>query len=250
MYLRIYVPLSAYLSLIFLLLSLTQTTPKKGRVWHELTGGYKSRLENSFEHNCTTTLQDYDHSEKEIQTERKMEDAGVVKGCCAFLCILLAVHSAQAVCTSECSTLQFCTTQLNASINRLCSTTASPGVNPVEWESISLTQIGVINMGSTVTQSFVIPTSIPTTANEVLVYVYTILGNSVERFSTMKIYTELSNTRQFHKYLPVKTYDQSAYSTTAENMWFPLTSNRRIYISLSTALTGNVYGYVNMIGYR
>ena len=107
-------------------------------------------------------------------------------------------------------------------------------------------------MASTSEQSFIIPvSSIPTTAKEVLVYIYAIMGSSSDSISLMTIHTEISHTRKFKKYMPIKTYKQNAWSSVSENMWFPLTSNRRIYVSLSKATTGkNVHGYINVIGYR
>ena len=126
----------------------------------------------------------------------------------------------------------------------------SPCTCPVEWESFNIVRLGSINMRSTSTQSFVIPTAVPSTAKEVLVYVYTYMGYSVERDAHLKIYTESSPTRRFEKYLAIKTYKQDAYATASDNMFFPMPSNRRVYVSLSRALTGNVLGYINVIGYR
>lgn len=178
-----------------------------------------------------------------------------VKGYCAivFISLLSAALSAGQNNSAECATIQFHLTQLNATIQRLCGGGVAP--NPpayqVEWESITLEQIGTINMASTFEQSFIIPSSIPTTAKEVLIYVYAFMGTSSSRTSQMTIHTETSHTRKFKKYLPIRAYNQNAFSSVSENMWFPLTSNRRIYVSLSTALTGtNVFGYVNVIGYR
>ena len=144
-------------------------------------------------------------------------------------------------------------TALTAAFNALCNVNTSPAQScncSVEWESISMTQIGTINVRSTNTQSFIIPNTVPSTAREVLVYVYVIKGYSQEYFSQMKIYTESSPTRRFEKYLPIKTYHQDAYSTTSENMFFPMPSNRRVYIRLTNTHPENVHGYVNIIGYR
>ena len=182
----------------------------------------------------------------------------------AFLLFLLVIPAAitqNVDSENECSTMHYHLMQLRGALNRLCDITCTgiptPAVSPpedscpVEWESLTLVRLGTINMLSTSTQSFTIPASVPTTAKEVLVYVYVSKGHSTSRFAQMKIYTEASSTRQFVKYLPIQTYPQNAISTVSENMWFPLTTNRRIYISLSATLTGsNLVGYVNIIGYR
>ena len=157
-----------------------------------------------------------------------------------------------------CSDAQFYMTKLEQVFNEMCGTnvpTISPTLSPppepvVEWESIARTQIGTINMGSTSTQSFLIPSSVPATAKEVLVYVYAYMGSSSDSFYTMKVFTESSSTRQFVNYIAIKTYHQSAYAVASDNMWFPMPSNRRVYVMLSGAVTGNVYGFVNIIGYR
>ena len=159
-----------------------------------------------------------------------------------------------------CSDAQFymSLTKLEQVFNEMCGTNvptpsptlSSPPEPVVEWESIALTQIGTINMGSTSTQSFLLPNSVPDTAKEVLVYVYAYMGFSSNRFSTMKVFTEANATRKFIKYLAIRTYHQEAYSTVSENMWFPMPSNRHVYVMLSQALTGNVHGFVNVIGYH
>ena len=144
-------------------------------------------------------------------------------------------------------------TALTAAFNDLCNvntTPAQPCTCPVEWESFDMIQIGTINMQSTNTQSFVIPAAVPSTATEVLVYVYVIKGNSESVSSNMKIYTESSPTRRFEKYLTIRTWSQNALATVSENMFFPMPSNRRVYIRLPNAHPRNVYGFVNIIGYR
>ena len=120
----------------------------------------------------------------------------------------------------------------------------------VEWVSFDMIQLGTINMQCTSTQSFVIPSSVPSTAGEVLVYVYAYMGHSQDLLAQMKIYTESIPTRRFEKYITIKTYSQEAYTVASDNMFFPMPSNRRVYVMLSQTLPGNVHGYVNIIGYR
>ena len=186
--------------------------------------------------------------------------------------VLLSVSSA--IAQDACTNIRHYLTQINAQVDQLCTTgttlpttptspptTCTPPATPapvhecmcpVEWESISLTQLGTINLGSTSTQSYTIPSTVPSTAKEVLAYIYVYMGHSSSLFSTMEVHTEVNTTRKFVKYFPLRTYPQSAISAVSENMWFPLTSNRRLYVKLSVALThtGNLYGSVNIIGYR
>ena len=184
--------------------------------------------------------------------------------------VIFSVSSA--IAYDACTNIRHYLTQINDQVDQLCTTgttlpttpttppptTCTPPPTPapvqecmcpVEWESISLTRLGTINMGSTSTQSYTIPSTVPT-AKEVLVYIYVYMGTSSSLFSTMEVHTEVNTTRKFVKYLPLRTWSQNAISSVSENMWFPLTSNRRLYVKLSVALTGSLYGFVNIIGYR
>ena len=151
-----------------------------------------------------------------------------------------------------CPDVKTCLKILGQAFDTLCDdTTNVPQCScPVEWESFNMIQLGTINMGTTGTQSYVIPSTVPSTAREVLVYVYINMGRSQDLFGQIKIYTESSPTRRFEKYLAIKTYNQEAWSTASDNMFFPMTSNRRVYVRLTRTFPGNVHGTVNVIGYR
>lgn len=154
-----------------------------------------------------------------------------------------------------CPNVQTCLTALSQAFTTLCNGNETVPTSscscPVEWESLDLIELGTINMGSTSTQTFVIPPAVPSTAREVLVYVFAHKGYLQKVKGQMKIYTESSPTRRFEKYLAIHTYGQSAVSTVSENMFFPMPSNRRIYVRLTCAISGtNVEGSVNVIGYR
>ena len=136
-------------------------------------------------------------------------------------------------------------------MNVLQSSSTIAQNSDVEWQEYPLTQIGTIDMTSTSTQTFDIPTDIPADATEVLVYAYVIMGHSTSVFTQMKVFTEASTTRQFVKYLPIRTWTQNSYSTVSENMLFPIsTNNRRVFVMLSESASVNVAGFVNIIGYR
>ena len=150
-------------------------------------------------------------------------------------------------------------TALTAAFNDLCNAnTTSTATTPsqtvcicsVEWESTGIIHIGSINMQSTNTQSFVIPEAVPSTAREVLVYVHVKKGGSEDTFCNMKIYTESSPTRRFEKYLPIQTFSQEAVSTVSENMFFPMTNNRQIYVHLTRSHRSWLAGQIHIIGYR
>ena len=127
-----------------------------------------------------------------------------------------------------------------------CSCQADP-----MWTSIPIQQFGSSNLQSTGTTSYVIPSSIPDSAREVLVYAEIQTGGSGPRdvISRLKLYTEESSKR-YEQYILVRTYPNSAWNTNSDNMWFPLMSNRRLYLEKPNAHTGNVRIAVYAIGYR
>ena len=146
---------------------------------------------------------------------------------------------------------------MNSVINSLMftvvcdSTAACSAGNPVEWNSVPLTQIGTINTRTTATQTFYIPSIISDSAREVLVYVHYEAGRNSQEISTnVKIFTESNSGQRFEKYIFFKTYPQEAYTATSENMWFPM-MNRRVYAKLTSVLPSGVNAAnVYVIGFR
>ena len=99
----------------------------------------------------------------------------------AFLLLLLLVSLVAATHdTHVCPNVQTSLTTLADAFNTLCNkmTQLTPCSCPVEWQSLPMIQIGAIDLRSTSTQSFFIPLAVPSTAREVLVYVYVIMGYS------------------------------------------------------------------------
>ena len=45
-------------------------------------------------------------------------------------------------------------------------------------------------------------------------------------------------------------FPQTAHTFTTENMWFPLTTERKVHVVVDTALTGNTVAKIHVIGYR
>ena len=163
-----------------------------------------------------------------------------------YVCVCMCVYA----CNTECCTIRFHMRKLNTAFDTLCNSTTDLIPNPEEWESISLAHIGSINTQTTAMQTFVIPSSVPQTAREVLVYAYLLAGSSENRFTHVKIFTEKSHNRRFEKYLSLQTWPQDAYTMTVDNMWFPLATNRRIYVAVTTALGINTSGNIYITGYR
>ena len=66
----------------------------------------------------------------------------------------------------------------------------------------------------------------------------------------IKVYTEQGQ-KQYEKYIYLISYDQNAFHTiNSDNLWFPLTSARQIFVKLMYAHTGSIGINLHAIGYR
>ena len=100
---------------------------------------------------------------------------------------------------------------------------------------------------------FTIPSSVPTSAKEVLVYTFLRSGavspNNKKR--EFRIFTKEGST-EYSKYFYVYFYPpQNAISYNSENMWLPLTPERKVrVVATGVTSTQNVVSRVHVIGYR
>ena len=172
-----------------------------------------------------------------------------------------------------CTTVQQKLQALSEAVQTLCqgsstsppttitSTTAKPA--PVEqlpcdcspavtWTSVPMTSIGSSNLRHTGTLAYDIPSVIPSSAKEVLVLASVFAGISGpnERSHYVKVYTEQGQ-KQYEKYIYLTSYNQNAFHTiNSDNLWFPLTSGRQIFVKLMYAHTGYIGINLHAIGYR
>ena len=71
-----------------------------------------------------------------------------------------------------------------------------------------------------------------------------------ERSHYVKVYTEQGQ-KQYEKYIYLTSYNQNAFHTiNSDNLWFPLTSGRQIFVKLMYAHTGYIGINLHAIGYR
>ena len=147
--------------------------------------------------------------------------------------------------------------ELKAEIEELCSViNPTPTVQPhiqFKWTSVPKTDVGSSSLTHTGTFSFTIPSVIPSTASEVLIYVAAHSGGA-DRGSTSKdyditLFTQIGTIR-YEKYLHLFPYFHIAINTNSDNMWFPMPPNRRVYLALQTAHGANVLARLYAIGYR
>ena len=128
--------------------------------------------------------------------------------------------------------------------------TATSDASDAYWTSIPITYLAKFELSYAATHTVEIPYSIPDSAQEVLVYTVVNVGASgPDSRSNVKIYTQ-EDYKTYAKYIAVHPYPQSAWSTNSENMWFPMTSNRKIYVNIPRGDEGNVDIEIYVIGYR
>ena len=149
--------------------------------------------------------------------------------------------------------------ELAEAVPALCrSSTPPPMVQPqcdcshaVNWISVQLTRIAYSNLRHTGTLAYDIPNVIPTTAKEVLVLATVQVGYSGpgDREHYIKIYTQQSG-QQYEQYIMMRSYRQDAWNTNSDNLWFPVTSGRQVFVELTSAHTDGVIFTLHVIGYR
>ena len=122
--------------------------------------------------------------------------------------------------------------------------------SPYNWTSVPPATIGSSNLQVAATFSYAIPKTIPSTATEVLVYVKMYSGTSSRGTSNdVKIYTQIGK-HQYEKYIFDVSWNQDAFNTNSDNMWFPMPPNRLIYLTVPTALGDHAEVQLIAIGYR
>ncbi len=122
------------------------------------------------------------------------------------------------------------------------------------WTPITKTRIVFMKLTHPgVTQSYSIPRAVPNSAKAVLIYASVQCGHTrPDTFQDITIFTEgLYGYPRYKKYLLVHSYHQKAWSFNSDNMWFPMSPNRRVYVSYPKAMKINTGCYLSLdaIGY-
>ena len=137
-------------------------------------------------------------------------------------------------------------------------TTAQPPVvqpcdcsTAVNWTSVPMTRIAYSQLRHTGILAYDIPSVIPSSAKEVLMLASVTVGGTgpAEREHFVKIYTK-QDLKQYEKYILLRTTPHTAYNTNSDNLWFPMTSGRQMFVELTYAHTGQLFFYLHVIGYR
>lgn len=147
--------------------------------------------------------------------------------------------------------------ELKTAIEGMCSTTtASPPTvlqqyySPYNWTSVRKTWMGLVRYHHAGTLSLTIPSVIPSSAREVLIYARSYNAYAVRSGDMdIKVFTQIG-LKQYEKYIFLTFRPQNGHSITNDNMWFPMPPNRRIYINVPSARPNSGAVYFSAIGYR
>ncbi len=128
----------------------------------------------------------------------------------------------------SCSNVQEKLNGLKEAVEALCEGTSVsiPTVRNT-WTSVPITSIGSTNLQHPNTFSFVIPSVIPSTAKNVLIYALMHCGQANRGTELhLKVFTQDGSNKRFEKYLYMFSWNQNAINTNSDNMWFPMPINR------------------------
>ena len=121
----------------------------------------------------------------------------------------------------------------------------------VPWIPVNKTHVGSDNLNTATTLSYDIPSIIPNTAQGVLLYSDARCGFSAGSNTPADIaYYVVVNGVRYEHFLRTYAYPHDAVSCNSDNMWFPMPSNRLVYVEVPIALPGNCVTIVSVIGYR
>ena len=92
---------------------------------------------------------------------------------------------------------------------------------------------------------------VPSSASEVLVLASILVASSgpSPHAHYVKIYTE-QDQRHYEKYILLVSYNQNAWNTNSDNLWFPMTSGRQVFVESTVAHNGTIGIHLHAIGYR
>jgi hypothetical protein len=137
---------------------------------------------------------------------------------------------------------------MNTTINAVSSESAM-------WTPVDKTIIGPgrITLEDGTTYSFQIPSVIPLTAREFMVYAIVKCGwVPLERSSIESevIFYVMHNGLRFEKFLYMYSLEQGAWNTNSDNMWFPMPADRLIHIEITVSISSRCPVLFYVIGYR
>ena len=139
--------------------------------------------------------------------------------------------------------------ELSEAVQNLCASVTS-----VSWTSVAWSRIGhtFLNGSRSGEVPFPIPEIIPYDAKEVLVLAVAQVGSTKPENQAHLIKKNTrQNSEQYEKNVYIVPYPQNALVTNSENLWFPMTFSRIIYIDVQNIIIqGDSFISLDAIGYR
>jgi hypothetical protein len=179
-----------------------------------------------------------------------------------FLVFIASVHG-DSTCPCKCSfsnieTLsKYIDERIIATINETIATVMNTTISAINsksamWTPVDKTNIsqGGISLEDATTYSFQIPDVIPLTAREFMVYAIVKCGTAQLQREGDIIFYVMHNGFKFEKFLYMHSYNQAAWNTNSDNIWFPMPADRLIHVEITVALPGDCLALFSAIGYR
>ena len=137
-------------------------------------------------------------------------------------------------------------TAINTTVSAISSESAT-------WTPVAKTPISPaegLTLENATTFNFQIPDIIPLAAREFMVYGIVKCGTAhLQRAGDIILYV-MHNGLQFEKFLYMHSYEQAAWNTNSDNMWFPMPADRLLHVEITVAIPGTCRALFSTIGYR
>ena len=121
------------------------------------------------------------------------------------------------------------------------------------WTPVRKTYIGRVHLThpSNIYLAFRIPSVIPSGVRAVLIYTTLECGRANQDVTQdVQIFTEGTyGYPHYLKYIYVHSYNQNAWNTNSENMWFPMPANRKVYMKYTRNSGARCYVTLYATGY-
>ena len=109
------------------------------------------------------------------------------------------------------------------------------------------------NLHQAATFSYIIPSVIPSDANNILIYAVAGLGPPKDGLYAIEgdiiIFTQDGSNEHYEQHMTLLAWT-SNWRVDTENMWFPMPANRRIYITVPVSIANAGGFYLYAIGYN
>lgn len=120
------------------------------------------------------------------------------------------------------------------------------------WTPVSKKRLAKVDVTKSGNQCFDLGGNIAASAKEVLIFVSLQVGHTEphDQIGDVKIFT-VDGCNEYAQYMTIHTYKQSAWVTSSDNMWFPVTENRQVVVDLPMCFVDNhIHLNLYIIGYR